>query len=99
MERDQEVAALRAQIRRDVTRRVRARVGFYWHLAVFIAANLAIVAINLRFSPSYWWFVWPLGGWGFGLAAHAFAIFQVGGGSAAMIEAEIEREFARRGIK
>ena len=86
------------EIRAKAVRRVRAKLGFYWHLAVFTLVNIAIVAINLSYTPERHWFVWPLGGWGFALALHAFATFQHGGLSNDMVEAEVRRELAKRGI-
>lgn len=36
--------------------------------------NLLLCAINLLTSADYLWFVWPLLGWGIGLASHAFGV-------------------------
>ena len=83
-------------IRTKAHKRVRAKLGFYWHAAVFALANAAIAGINLTYSPEYHWFVWPLGGWGAALLLHAFATFQTTGVSDAMVQAEVERELARR---
>ena len=85
-------------IRAKAKSRVRQKLGFYWHFVVFALANAAMVAINLQHSPSYYWFVWPLCGWGAALALHAFATFQGGGLSERMIEAEVQRELARKGL-
>ena len=85
-------------IRQKAKSRVRQKLGFYWHFAVFALANAAMIAINLQHSPDYHWFVWPLCGWGAALALHAFATFQGTGMSEAMIEAEVQRELAKRGM-
>ena len=58
----------------------------------------AIVSINFHYTPSYLWFIWVMGGWGFGLALHAFATFSSGRMTEEMIDREIEREKRRRGI-
>ena len=79
--------------------RTRSKVGFMWHFAVFVLANLTIIFINLTYSPAMLWYFWPLGAWGAGLLAHAFAVFMKSGATSAMVEREIERETARRGIK
>jgi hypothetical protein len=42
--------------------------------------------------------VWPLAGWGAALLMHAFATFQGRGLREDMIEAEVRRELARRGL-
>jgi len=48
------------------------------HLAVYVAVNGGLLALNAMQTPApgearQWWALWPLGGWGIGLAAHAFA--------------------------
>jgi hypothetical protein len=99
---DQAQRARRTQIEQSIRakakRRVRKKLAFYWHFVVFVLANAAMTAINLRHSPGYNWFVWPLAGWGAALALHGFATFQGGGLTEGMIEAEVQRELARRGL-
>lgn len=89
--------ALRKEIEKKAKRRVHAKLFFMWHLAVFVLANAAMFAINRAYSPNTQWFVWPLAGWGAGLFFHGFAAFGMGGLSESMLEAEVERELARRG--
>lgn len=93
-----ERASIEEAIRQKAASRVRKKLGLYWHAAVFVIANGAMAAINLTHSPGYYWFVWPLAGWGVGLVMHAFATFQGTGMTEAMIEAEVKRELARRGL-
>jgi uncharacterized membrane protein len=52
-----------------------ARVGFYIHLAAYLAVNALLVFINVTTSTAKLWFYWPLLGWGIGLLAHALAVF------------------------
>jgi hypothetical protein len=92
-----EAAAIERRIREKAIRRVHARVGLMWHAGVFLLANIAMYAINERYSPGVTWFVWPLAGWGIALALHAFATLSSGGMAEDMIRAEIQREKARRG--
>lgn len=84
------------EIRARAVRRVGAKLSLYWHLAVFVLGNAAMVAINLVYSPEQLWFVWPLCAWGAALLLHAFAVFQVQGMGASMVEREMDRERARR---
>ncbi len=93
-----ELAIIENDIRAKARRRVRARVGLAWHVVVFAMANVAMFEINQRYSPSISWFVWPLGAWGAALALHAFGTLSAGGMTESMIEAEIARERARRGL-
>ncbi len=93
-----DATTIERQIRERATRRVRARIGLMWHFAIFMMCNLALFAINQRYSPSVTWFVWPLAAWSTGLALHAFATLSGGGMTDAMVEAEIVREKQRRGL-
>ena len=90
--------SIEQSVRAKARKRVRVRLGFYWHAAVFTIGNLAMVAINLTYSPQHHWFVWPLAGWGTALLLHGLATFQGTGVSEAMIEAEVRRELVRRGV-
>ena len=62
-------------------RRAGAKLGFYIHASVYLLVNLGLYAINDRFTPSVAWNVWPLAGWGVGLAFHGLAVFFLGSGS------------------
>ncbi|MEM2909762.1 MAG: 2TM domain-containing protein [Nitrososphaerota archaeon] len=44
--------------------------GFLSHLAAYVIVNVFLVFINLYTYPTAIWFVWPLLGWGIGLAFH-----------------------------
>lgn len=94
----QERAKIEREIRSKATRKVGARIGFNYHLVVFLMANAAMVAINLNYSPEKLWFVWPLCGWGAALLLHGYATFSTLGATEDMIQAEIDREMARRGL-
>jgi len=93
-----EAAAIERTLREKATRRVYARIGLMWHVAVFLMANAALYAINARYTPSVTWFVWPLCAWGAGLAMHTFATFSSGGMTEEMIRVQIQREKQRRGL-
>lgn len=71
--------------------RVEKKIGFMIHAGVYVAVNAGLITLNLTRSPEKFWFIWPLGGWGIGLAFHAFKAF--GSGSAAnWKEKMIEKE-------
>lgn len=55
--------------------RVEARIGFFIHLAVYVAVNALLITINLNTDPQYLWFKWPLIGWGVGVIFHAVGVF------------------------
>lgn len=94
-----ERARIEREVRAKALSRMRAKVGFRWHLAAFAVVNAGLIAINQAFTPSLHWFVWPLAGWGVALAFHAFAVFQSTGASEDMLQAEIDREMTRRGLR
>ena len=78
-------------------RRVGMKTGFYIHALVYVLVNLGLFAIS-TVSGRGNWHVWPLLGWGLGLAIHGIVTF-VGlrgeGLRQRMLEKEIER--LRRG--
>ncbi|HDR7795937.1 TPA: 2TM domain-containing protein [Bacillus luti] len=70
MERDE--SYLRAK------KRVENLKGFYMHLTVYILVNLMLVIINISTDSSKWWFIYPLGGWGVGIAIHGLTTLSFG---------------------
>ena len=53
---------------------------FLAHLALYVVVNAVLVAINLmqpvtEGGARNYWFVWPLLGWGIGVAAHGLIIY------------------------
>jgi len=50
--------------------------GVSIHFVVYIAVNLLLIAINMKSSSQSLWFIWPLLGWGAGLALHAFLAYR-----------------------
>lgn len=62
--------------------RARTRVAelqaFYVHLAVYVAVNALLFAIDVIGNGSLDWAYWPAFGWGIGLVAHAVVTFRAG---------------------
>ncbi|QDV52840.1 2TM domain-containing protein [Gimesia fumaroli] len=58
--------------------RVEKKIGFMIHVGVYVVVNAGLITLNLTRSPEKYWFIWPLGGWGIGLAFHAFKAFSSG---------------------
>lgn len=50
--------------------------GLYIHLLVYIAVNAGLFVINWLSTggDGFWWFQWPLLGWGVGLAIHILSV-------------------------
>ncbi len=65
----------RERASRRAYRRAGVKLGFYIHLAAYIAVNLLLVVVNFSTNPENLWFRWPLLGWGIGLLSHGFAVF------------------------
>lgn len=55
-------------------RRVEEKMGFYVHLTAYVLVNSMLIAINFTSTPEEMWFYWPLGGWGIGVALHAWRV-------------------------
>lgn len=49
--------------------------AFYRSLVAFVLVNAFLIALNLLTSPSHLWFIYPLLGWGIGIASQAFSTF------------------------
>lgn len=52
-----------------------ARREFRGHLASFVAVNLLLIAIWALTGAGYFWPIWPILGWGIGIASHASDAF------------------------
>ena len=75
-------------------KKVNTKIGFYIHLAVYIAVNAILIVINLSTSSEYMWFIWPLLGWGIGVIFHGLGVFVFSGNSQfkeKMVQKELEK--------
>ncbi|MBU7582510.1 MAG: 2TM domain-containing protein [Nostoc sp. TH1S01] len=45
------------------------------HLISYLVVNLFLIVLNLTTSPSYFWAIYPLLGWGLGLGIHIISIY------------------------
>ncbi len=80
-------------------RRVEAKLGFYWHLGIYLAVNALLVIINLSTSTEYLWFKWPLLGWGIGVFFHGLGVFRFSSGISAMKERMIKEEMKKESLR
>ena len=63
-------------LRRQAERRADMKLGFRAHLLAYLLVNTGLVAINLIETPNgYFWAIWPIIGWGLGLAAHFVTVY------------------------
>ena len=52
------------------------RRAFRGHFVSFLAVNLFLILLNLITSPSYFWAIFPVLGWGLGLFFHWWSVYQ-----------------------
>lgn len=80
-------------------RRAKAKLGWFFHAAVYVAVNLGLIAVSVANGQR--WAIFPLLGWGIGLAFHGIAVWllQPGGD---LLEHLVDRErskLASTGVK
>lgn len=75
-------------------KKVKAKKGFYQHLMSYAIVNAFLFALNMITSSSYMWCVFPMLGWGMGLAFHYVEVFGIPGFDVLSKEWE-EREMER----
>jgi 2TM domain len=59
---------------KQARRRANAKIGFYIHAVIFTLVNMGLVGLNVAIG-GFLWSLFPLVGWGIGLAFHAFGVF------------------------
>lgn len=75
-------------------RRAGAKLGWYAHAAAFTVVNLVLFGMSRYGFGHRPWSVYPLLGWGLGLALHGISVFVLGTGSGLrerMVQKERER--------
>jgi hypothetical protein len=75
-------------------RKAQMRAAFKAHALAFVLVNVFLVGVWYFTGPYagrdvYFWPVWPLLGWGIGLASHGFAAYSSGAENA------VEREYRK----
>jgi hypothetical protein len=83
-------------LKRIARRRVKARLGLYVHAAVYVAVNAFLALVQAQATPGVPWNLWPLAGWGIGLAIHAAVVLLGQSGLRERLEAEELRKLESR---
>jgi hypothetical protein len=65
-------------IERLAHKRAAAKLGWYVHAFFFVIVNLLLIALSRHGFGSRPWSVFPLLGWGLGLALHGLSVFVLG---------------------
>jgi hypothetical protein len=74
-------------LQRIARRRAGAKLGLYIHAFVYVAVNAFLAVVQLQTTPQLHWNLWPLAGWGLGLAIHASVVLLAASGLRARMEA------------
>jgi len=82
------------EIERIAHRRAGAKLGWYIHAALYVVVNLLLFALSQYGFGHRPWSVFPVLGWGVGLALHGISVFMLGAGSS-FRERLVQRERAR----
>jgi hypothetical protein len=81
-------------IDRLARRRAGAKLGWYAHAAFYLLVNAVVFAMSRYGFGERPWSIFPLLGWGLGLALHGVSVFALGKGSSLrerMVQKERER--------
>ena len=78
------------ELRHQAVRRLEAKRGLMAHALAYVMVNLLIIAIWYTTSRGFFWPVFPIFGWGIGLAFNAWDVLWPAPGPG-KIEAEMER--------
>ncbi len=70
--------------------------GLYIHIAMFLIIMLFLISLNLINTPNHYWFVYPLIGWGLGLAGHAISLFGFFNLGAKWEKKQVEKRLGRK---
>jgi hypothetical protein len=86
-----EDAGSEADLRQQAIRSLRKRRDFRSHVVAYVLVNALLVAIWAVTGAEYFWPIFPIAGWGIGLAFNAWDVY----GRRPISEAEIAEEQRR----
>ena len=79
--------------RESAIRKLKQKQGFRGHLAVYVLVNTMLIVIWAATGAGFFWPIWPIAGWGIGLALNAYRVYF---GPKALSEREIRAEMDRQ---
>ena len=83
-------------LKRIARRRAGAKLGLYIHAGVYLAVNAFLAVVQWQATPHLHWNLWPLAGWGLGLAIHATVVLLGASGLREKMEARELRKLESR---
>jgi hypothetical protein len=86
-----EDAGSEANLRQEAVRSLRKKRDFRSHVVAYVLVNALLVGIWAATGADFFWPVFPIAGWGIGLAFNAWDVY----GRRPISEAEIEAEQRR----
>ncbi|MGM3308808.1 2TM domain-containing protein [Anabaena sp. WFMT] len=72
---EQEWLTREIEVKKQHKSKAQERKEFKSHLITFVGVNVFLILLNLLVSPSYFWAIFPLLGWGLGLFIHAMKTY------------------------
>jgi uncharacterized ion transporter superfamily protein YfcC len=85
------VADSEQQLREQAVQRLKKKRDFQTHILIYVVVNAFLVVIWAVTSGGYFWPIFPILGWGIGVAANAWDVY----GRKPISEEEIRREADR----
>jgi uncharacterized membrane protein len=86
-----DVATTETDLRQEAIRSLKKRRDFFSHVLAYVLVNSLLVVIWLVTGADFFWPIFPLAGWGIGLAFNAWDVY----GRKPITEDEIQREQER----
>lgn len=80
---------------KEARKRVKKLKSFYSNFGSWIVFSIFFTLLNLFTSPGYFWAIFPILGWGIGVAFQAFDVFGLPGFGKNWEEKALEREIER----
>jgi hypothetical protein len=76
-------------------KKVKKVKGFYAHFATWLVFSAFFVILNIATRDNEFWAIFPIAGWGLGVALHAIGVFGFPGKNKDWEERMIEEEMSR----
>jgi hypothetical protein len=81
----------RDHLRELAVERIEKKREFHAHLLAYLLVNAMLVAIWAATGAGFFWPMFPIMGWGIGIAFHAWDVYRTHEPTEQQIEREIER--------